>query len=42
MTVPIRAPLETIQESGMKAAAIVKDMLTLARRDIATNEVNVI
>ena len=36
---PIKAPIETIQKSGKKAAAIVQDMLTLARRGVAVNEV---
>jgi PAS domain S-box-containing protein len=31
---PMRKSLETIQQSGQKAAAIVQDMLTLARRGI--------
>ncbi len=35
----IKAPIETIQKSGKKAAAIVEDMLTLARRGVAVNEV---
>lgn len=35
---PLRAPLETIKRSGEKAAAVVQDLLTLARRNvIATN-----
>jgi PAS domain S-box-containing protein len=34
-----RQPLETIQESGKKAAAIVQDLLTLARRGVNTFEV---
>ena len=29
---PMRKPIETIQSSGQKAAAIVQDLLTLARR----------
>jgi len=32
-------PMETIQKSGQKAAAIVQDLLTLARRGVAVNEV---
>jgi len=36
---PIRDPLLTIKESGIKAAAIVQDLLTLARRDVANKEV---
>ena len=36
---PIKAPIETIRKSGKKAAAIVQDMLTLARRGVAVNEV---
>ncbi len=36
---PIRKPLITIQETGKKAAAIVQDMLTLARRGVAVTEV---
>lgn len=35
----LRKPLETIQKSGLRAAAIVQDLLTLARRGIATQEV---
>ncbi len=31
---PLREPIRTIQESGQKAAAIVQDLLTLARRGI--------
>jgi len=34
-----RQPLETIRESGKKAAAIVQDLLTLARRGVNTFEV---
>jgi CheY-like chemotaxis protein len=34
-----RQPLETIQESGKKAAVIVQDLLTLARRGVNTFEV---
>ncbi len=36
---PIRKAIVTIQESGKKAAAIVQDMLTLARRGVAVSEV---
>jgi PAS domain S-box-containing protein len=36
---PMRAPLETIHETGKKAAAIVQDMLTLARRGVEVSEV---
>ncbi|KPJ76560.1 MAG: hypothetical protein AMJ54_11130 [Deltaproteobacteria bacterium SG8_13] len=36
---PLRSPIETIRESGKKAAAIVQDMLTLARRGVAIAEV---
>jgi signal transduction histidine kinase/CheY-like chemotaxis protein len=35
----LRKPMLTIQKSGEKAAAIVQDMLTLARRGVAVNEV---
>jgi PAS domain S-box-containing protein len=35
----LRKPILTIQKSGEKAAAIVQDMLTLARRGISTMEV---
>jgi len=34
---PMRKSLETIQQSGQKAAAIVQDMLTLARRGVTAN-----
>ena len=38
---PLRKPILTIQKSGQKAAVIVQDMLTLARRGVAiTNVVN--
>jgi PAS domain S-box-containing protein len=33
---PLRRPIETIQKSGQRAAAIVQDLLTLARRGVAT------
>ena len=36
---PLREPLETIRRSGVKAAAIVQDLLTLARRGVATPQV---
>ena len=36
---PLRRPIEVIQESGKKAAAIVQDLLTLARRGVSTLEV---
>lgn len=36
---PIRGPIETICKSGKKAAAIVQDLLTLARRGVSINEV---
>lgn len=35
----MRNPLEIIQKSGQKAAAIVQDLLTLARRGVTTNDV---
>jgi PAS domain S-box-containing protein len=35
----LRKPIQTIKESGMKAAAIVQDLLTLARRDVAVKEI---
>ena len=35
----LREPLKTINESGKKAAAIVQDLLTLARRGVAVKEV---
>ena len=35
----MRAPIETIKESGQKAATIVQDLLTLARRGVSTSEV---
>jgi two-component system cell cycle sensor histidine kinase/response regulator CckA len=34
----MRAPIETIKESGQKAATIVQDLLTLARRGVSTSE----
>ena len=36
---PLRNPLLTIESSGKKAAAIVQDLLTLARRGVAVTEV---
>jgi PAS domain S-box-containing protein len=36
---PLRRPIEVIQESGRKAAAIVQDLLTLARRGVPTVDV---
>ena len=36
---PLRKPILTIQESGQRAAAIVQDLLTLARRGIVATEV---
>ena len=36
---PLRTPILTIQESGIKAAAIVQDLLTLARRGVVVTEV---
>ncbi len=36
---PMRKPLLTIQKSGEKAAAVVQDLLTLARRGVAVTEV---
>jgi CheY-like chemotaxis protein len=38
-TYPLRKPILTIKRSGEKAAAIVQDMLTLARRGVAITEV---
>jgi len=35
---PLRNPILTIQKSGEKAAAIVQDLLTLARRGVAVTE----
>ncbi len=35
---PLRKPILTIQKSGERAAAIVQDLLTLARRGVATLE----
>jgi two-component system cell cycle sensor histidine kinase/response regulator CckA len=36
---PLRKPILTIQKSGQKAAAIVQDLLTLARRGVVATEV---
>jgi PAS domain S-box-containing protein len=36
---PLRDPILTIQESGKKAAAIVQDLLTLARRGVTHTEI---
>lgn len=36
---PLRPPLKTMQDSGLRASAIVDDLLTLARRGILTTEV---
>lgn len=36
---PLRKPIETIRKSGQKAAAIVEDLLTLARRGVPITEV---
>ncbi len=37
---PLKGPLLTIQNSGKKAAAIVQDLLTMARRGVAVTEVS--
>lgn len=36
---PLRDPILTIQKSGLKAAAIVQDLLTLARRGVVSTEI---
>ena len=36
---PMRAPIETMKESGRKAATIVQDLLTLARRGVIAQDV---
>ena len=36
---PMRGPILTIEDSGKKAAAIVQDLLTLARRGVSVTEV---
>ncbi len=38
-TNPLKGPLLTIKKAGEKAAAIVQDLLTLARRGVSVNEV---
>jgi PAS domain S-box-containing protein len=35
---PLRRPIETIRQSGQKAAAIVQDLLSMARRGVTTKE----
>jgi signal transduction histidine kinase/CheY-like chemotaxis protein len=39
-TSPLRKPLEIIKKSALKAAAIVEDLLTLARRGVSVAEVS--
>jgi PAS domain S-box-containing protein len=36
---PLKKPIETMQATGKKAAAIVQDLLTLARRGVAVTEI---
>lgn len=36
---PLRKPIETIKQSGVKAATIVQDLLTLARRGVTSSSV---
>ncbi len=36
---PLRGPIKTIEKSGKRAAAIVQDLLTLARRGVAVSKV---
>jgi two-component system cell cycle sensor histidine kinase/response regulator CckA len=36
---PLREPIKTIQNSGKRAAAIVQDLLTLARRGVSISEI---
>jgi len=36
---PLKKPINTIRSSGQKAAAIVQDLLTLARRGVVTSDV---
>jgi signal transduction histidine kinase/CheY-like chemotaxis protein len=36
---PLKGPIQTMQRSGQKAAAIVQDLLTLARRGVPVNDV---
>jgi PAS domain S-box-containing protein len=38
-TSPLRDPIKTIETSGKRAAAIVQDLLTLARRGVAVSQV---
>jgi two-component system cell cycle sensor histidine kinase/response regulator CckA len=35
----LRGPIKTIENSGKRAAAIVQDLLTLARRGVAVSQV---
>ena len=35
----MRGPIKTIENSGKRAAAIVQDLLTLARRGVAVSQV---
>ncbi len=37
---PLRAPVLAIQQSGMRSAAIVQDLLTLARRGVSATQVS--
>ena len=39
MDIPLRKPILTIQKAGERAAAIVQDLLTLARRGVVTTKV---
>ncbi|MFX0114836.1 MAG: hypothetical protein ACFFB3_09840, partial [Candidatus Hodarchaeota archaeon] len=36
---PLREPIEAIKKSGLKAAAMVQDFLTLARRGVRVEDV---
>ena len=36
---PLKSPIQTIHNSGRKAAAIVQDLLTLARRGVSVNDI---
>ena len=36
---PLRKPVETIKQSGLKAAAIVNDLLVLARGGVIVTEI---
>ena len=36
---PLKGPIKTIKKTGLKATAIVQDLLTLARRGVVINEV---